>query len=99
MPDVGGDLHMRVSVKGNRPLHTRTGAGSWLRPSPVRGLNSPGRSKGTLGAAGFIVGLTALICAAICLVFVFAGIGIYILKTPVVAQDAPGRLVCAGGTR
>ena len=37
------------------------------------------RLKGTIGAAGLIVGLIALFCAAIFLLFVFAGIGILIL--------------------
>ena len=35
--------------------------------------------KGTIGAAGLIVGLTALFCTAIFLLFVFAGIGVFIL--------------------
>ena len=35
--------------------------------------------KGTVGAAGLVIGLIALFCAAIFLLFVFAGIGIIIL--------------------
>jgi hypothetical protein len=35
--------------------------------------------KGTVGAAGLIVGLVALFCAAIFLLFVFAGIGVFLL--------------------
>jgi len=41
--------------------------------------------KGTVGAAGLIIGLIALFCAAIFLLFVFAGIGIFILGCVVFA--------------
>jgi hypothetical protein len=40
--------------------------------------------SGTVGAAGFIIGLTALFCAAIFLLFVFAGIGVFILGAMIV---------------
>ena len=40
---------------------------------------------GTIGVAGLIVGLTALFCAAIFLLFVFAGIGVVILGGVIVA--------------
>jgi hypothetical protein len=45
----------------------------------VDGQELVGPLKGTIGAAGFVVGLIALFCAAIFLLFVFAGIGIFIL--------------------
>jgi hypothetical protein len=51
----------------------------------IDGQELTGPLKGTIGAAGFIVGLIALFCAAIFLLFVFAGIGIYILGCVLVA--------------
>jgi hypothetical protein len=45
----------------------------------INGQELAGPLKGTIGAAGFIIGLIALFCAAIFLLFVFAGIGIFIL--------------------
>ena len=45
----------------------------------IDGHQLTGPLKGTIGAAGLIVGLIALFCAAIFLLFVFAGIGILIL--------------------
>jgi hypothetical protein len=45
----------------------------------INGQEIVGPLKGTIGAAGFIIGLIALFCAAIFLLFVFAGIGIFIL--------------------
>jgi hypothetical protein len=57
----------------------------------IDGQPLTGPLKGTIGAAGFIVGLIALFCAAIFLLFVFAGIGIYILAAMVFAG-----LVAAG---
>lgn len=57
----------------------------------VNGHELSGPLKGSIGAAGFIVGLIALFCAAIFLLFVFAGIGIYILAAVVFAG-----LVAAG---
>ena len=45
----------------------------------IDGQELAGPLKGTIGAAGFIVGLIALFCAAIFLLFVFAGIGVFIL--------------------
>jgi len=44
-----------------------------------------GPLKGTIGAAGLIVGLIAMFCAAIFLLFVFAGIGIFILGAVIFA--------------
>ena len=41
--------------------------------------------KSSIGAAGLIMGLIALFCAAIILLFVFAGIGIFILGCVVFA--------------
>ena len=51
----------------------------------INGQELAGPLKGTIGAAGLIVGLTALFCAAIFLLFVFAGIGIVILGVMIVA--------------
>ena len=45
----------------------------------IDGHELTGPFKGTIGAAGLIVGLICLFCAAIFLLFVFAGIGIFIL--------------------
>jgi len=45
----------------------------------INGQELAGPLKGTIGAAGFIVSLIAFFCAAILLLFVFAGIGIFIL--------------------
>jgi len=45
----------------------------------INGQELIGPFKGTIGAAGLIVGMIALFCAAIFLIFVFAGIGIFIL--------------------
>jgi hypothetical protein len=57
----------------------------------IDGQELTGPLKGTIGAAGLIVGLTALFCASIFLLFVFAGIGIYILGCVIV-----GGLIVAG---
>ncbi len=51
----------------------------------IDGHELTGPLKGSIGAAGFIVGMIALFCAAIFLLFVFAGIGIYILACIVFA--------------
>jgi hypothetical protein len=51
----------------------------------INGQELIGPLKGTIGAAGLIIGLTALFCAAILLLFVFAGIGILILGGVIVA--------------
>ncbi len=51
----------------------------------INGQELAGPLQGTVGAAGLIVGLIALFCASIFLLFVFAGIGIYILGCVVVA--------------
>ena len=51
----------------------------------VNGRELVGPLNGTIGAAGLIIGLTALFCAAIFLLFVFAGIGIFILGGVIVA--------------
>ena len=45
----------------------------------IDGQELTGPVKGTIGAVGFIVGLIALFCAAIFMLFVFAGIGVFIL--------------------
>ncbi|MEO7727718.1 MAG: hypothetical protein ABIS45_10740 [Burkholderiales bacterium] len=55
----------------------------------VNGQDLAAPLKGTVGAAGLIVGLIALFCASIFMlfvfVFVFAGVGIYILSCVVLA--------------
>ena len=51
----------------------------------IDGRELTGPFKGAIGAAGFITGLIALFCAAIFLLFVFAGIGIFILGGVIVA--------------
>jgi len=51
----------------------------------IDGHELTGPLKGTIGAGGLIVGLIALFCAAIFLLFVFAGIGIFILGGVIVA--------------
>lgn len=51
----------------------------------INGQELIGPLKGTIGAAGLVVGLVALFCAAIILLFVFAGIGIFILGGVIVA--------------
>lgn len=45
----------------------------------INGQELIGPFKGAVGAAGLVIGLIALFCAAIFLLFVFAGIGIFIL--------------------
>ncbi len=49
----------------------------------INGQELTGPFQGT--AAGLIIGLTALFCAAIYLLFVFAGIGIFILGGMILA--------------
>jgi hypothetical protein len=51
----------------------------------VNGQELVGPLKGTIGAAGLIVGMMALFCAAIFLLFVFAGIGVFILGAAIFA--------------
>jgi len=51
----------------------------------INGHELIGPLKGAIGAAGLIVGLIALFCAAIFLLFVFAGIGIFILGGVILA--------------
>ena len=51
----------------------------------IDGQELAGPLKGAIGAAGLMVGLTAMFCASIFLLFVFAGIGIYILGCIVLA--------------
>lgn len=51
----------------------------------INGQELIGPLKGTMGAGGLIVGMIALFCAAIFLLFVFAGIGIFILGGVIVA--------------
>ena len=45
----------------------------------INGQEITGPLKGSIEASGLIVGMIALFCAAIFLLFVFAGIGIFIL--------------------
>jgi hypothetical protein len=45
----------------------------------INGHELTGPLKGSIEASGLIVGMIALFCAAIFLLFVFAGIGIFIL--------------------
>ena len=45
----------------------------------VNGHEITGPLKGSIEASGLIIGMIALFCAAIFLLFVFAGIGIFIL--------------------
>ncbi len=59
----------------------------------INGHELIGPLKGAVGAAGLVVGLIALFCAAIFLLFVFAGIGIFILGGVIVAG-----LIMAGFT-
>lgn len=51
----------------------------------IDGQELTGPLKGSIGAAGLIVGLIALFCASIFLLFVFAGIGVFILGGVIVA--------------
>jgi hypothetical protein len=51
----------------------------------INGQELTGPLEGGIGAAGFIVGLFAVFCAAIFLLFVFAGIGVFILACVVFA--------------
>ncbi|MGB9092970.1 MAG: hypothetical protein WCB93_02535 [Gallionella sp.] len=51
----------------------------------INGHELIGPLKGAVGAAGLVVGLIALFCAAIFLLFVFAGIGILIIGGVIVA--------------
>lgn len=51
----------------------------------INGHELIGPLKGAIGAAGLIIGMTALFCAAIILLFVFAGIGIFILGGVILA--------------
>ena len=51
----------------------------------INGRELAGPLNGAIGAAGLIIGLIALFCAAIFLLFVFAGIGIFILGGVIVA--------------
>lgn len=59
----------------------------------INGQEIMGPLKGTIGAAGLIIGLIALFCAAIFLLFVFAGIGIFIVGGAIAAG-----LILAGFT-
>jgi len=45
----------------------------------INGQQVTGPLKGAIGAGGLVVALIALFCAAILLVFVFAGIGVIVL--------------------
>jgi hypothetical protein len=50
----------------------------------INGQELTGPLKGAVGAAGFIVASIALFCAAIFLVFVFAGVGLFVLGAAMV---------------
>ncbi len=49
----------------------------------INGQEVTGPLKGGIGAAGLVVAVIALFCAAILLVFVFAGIGVIVLGSVV----------------
>ncbi len=51
----------------------------------INGQELTGPLKGAVSAAGLVLGLVALFCAAIFLAFVVAGIGLFILGAVVVA--------------
>lgn len=51
----------------------------------INGRELVGPLNGTIGAAGLIIGLIALFCAAIFLLFVFAGIGVFLLGAVIIA--------------
>ncbi len=51
----------------------------------INGHELTGPFKGAVGAAGLVVASVALFCAAIFLVFVVAGVGLFILGCAVVA--------------
>jgi hypothetical protein len=51
----------------------------------VNGQEVTGPLKGAIGIGGLVVALVALACAAILLVFVFAGIGVLVLGLVVLA--------------
>ena len=51
----------------------------------INGQEIVGPLKGTIGAAGLIISLIALFCAAIFLLFVFAGFGIFVLGAAIFA--------------
>ena len=59
----------------------------------VNGEELTGPLRGAVGAAGLVIASVALFCAAIFLVFVFAGIGIFVLGGVIVVG-----LVLAGLT-
>jgi hypothetical protein len=59
----------------------------------INGEELTGPLKGAVGAAGLIIASIALFCAAIFLVFVFAGVGIFVLGGVILAG-----LVLAGIT-
>ena len=50
----------------------------------INGEELTGPLKGAVGAAGLIIASIALFCAAIFLVFVFAGVGVFVLGGVVV---------------
>ena len=57
----------------------------------VNGEELTGPVKGAVGAAGLVIASVALFCAAIFLVFVFAGIGIFVLGGRNRRRIGPGR--------
>lgn len=59
----------------------------------INGEELTGPLKGAIGAGGLIVGLIALFCAAIFLIFVSAGIGIFILAGIIIGGLIFGGLV------
>jgi hypothetical protein len=51
----------------------------------IDGQELTGPLKGAIGVVGLVAGLTALFCASIFLLFVFAGIGVFVLGGVIVA--------------
>jgi hypothetical protein len=60
-------------------------AGSNAVTIVVNGQEVAGPLKGAIGIGGLVVALIALVCAAILLAFVFAGIGVIVLGLVVLA--------------
>jgi hypothetical protein len=60
-------------------------AGSNAVTIVINGQEVTGPLKGAVGIGGLVVALIALVCAAILLAFVFAGIGVLVLGLAVLA--------------
>jgi hypothetical protein len=60
-------------------------AGSNTVTLVINGQEVTGPLKGAMGIGGLVVALIALVCAAILLAFVFAGIGVLVLGLAVLA--------------